>query len=70
MQTIQEWAEPYRVRLNDRKHERRYGLETSEGTVHGRYGEVVADPTYGRFFFGAILSTETKGRKRMSCKNN
>jgi hypothetical protein len=44
---IREFAEIHRVRLNDRKHERKFRLETSEDTIHGRYGEIVADSSYG-----------------------
>ena len=44
---LREFAEKNRVRLNDRKHERKFRITTSEDTIHGRYGEIVADPTYG-----------------------
>ena len=45
---VKSFAEQYRVRINDRKHERKYGITTSEDTVHGRYGEIVADNLTGR----------------------
>ena len=44
---VKSFAEQYRVRINDRKHERKYGITTSEDTVHGRYGEIVADESFG-----------------------
>ena len=44
---LREFAEKNRVRLNDRKHERKFRITTSGDTIHGRYGEIVADPTYG-----------------------
>ena len=49
MESVREFADRHRVRINDRKHEAKYGLETSEDTIHGRYGEVVADPSFGTF---------------------
>lgn len=47
---IKAFAEKYRVRLNDRKHERKYRLSTSEDMVRGRSGEIVDDPSYGSVF--------------------
>ena len=47
---IKEFAEKYRVRLNDKKHERKYRISTSEDTVHGRYSEIVDDKTFGSVF--------------------
>lgn len=44
--TISEFAEKYRLRMNDRKHERKFGLAASEDTIHGRYGEIVADESF------------------------
>ncbi len=44
---IREFATRYRLRVNDRKHERKYGITTSEDTIHGRYGEIVSDQSYG-----------------------
>jgi hypothetical protein len=44
---LRSFAEKYHLRLNDRKHERKRGLETNEDTIHGRYGEIVDDPSYG-----------------------
>jgi len=44
---IRAFAAKYHVRLNDRRHERIYGLDANEDTIHGRYGEIVDDPTYG-----------------------
>ena len=44
-----EFAEKYRVRLNERKHERKFGLSTSEDTIHGRHGEIVSDASYVAF---------------------
>jgi hypothetical protein len=43
---IREFSEKYRTRANDRRHEEKFGLETSEDTIHGRYGEVVEDPSF------------------------
>jgi hypothetical protein len=45
--SIEQFAEKYRWRMNDRKHERSFGLTTSEDTIHGRYGEIVADESFG-----------------------
>ncbi len=47
METIKQFAERYRLRVNDRKHERKYRITTSEDTIHGRYGEIVADESFG-----------------------
>lgn len=44
---IKAFAKKYRVRLNDRKHERKYRLNMSTDTVHGRYGEIVDNLSYG-----------------------
>ncbi|MGH9682750.1 MAG: hypothetical protein ACRD4S_03945 [Candidatus Acidiferrales bacterium] len=47
METIKQFAEKHRIRLNDRKHQRKYRITTSEDTVHGRFGEIVEDLSYG-----------------------
>jgi hypothetical protein len=49
METLREFADRNRVRINDRKHEPKHRLETSEDTIHGRYGEIVTDPSHGAF---------------------
>src|SRR5271156_2628995 len=47
METLRQFAEQHKVRLNDRKHERKFRLATSEDTIHGRYGEIVSDESFG-----------------------
>ena len=42
MESLRQFAVRLRLRMNDRKHERKYRLTTSEDTIHGRYGEIVA----------------------------
>jgi hypothetical protein len=49
VETIRQFAEKHKTRLNDRRHERKYRLETSEDTINGRYGEIVEDVTFGKF---------------------
>jgi hypothetical protein len=49
MESLRQFAVRLRLRVNDRKHERKYRLTTSEDTIHGRYGEIVADPSYDHF---------------------
>lgn len=49
MESLRQFAVRLRLRVNDRKHERKYRLTTSEDTIHGRYGEIVADPSYELF---------------------
>lgn len=44
---LQTFAQKHGVRLNDRKHERKYKLSTNTHTIHGRYGEIVEDSTFG-----------------------
>jgi hypothetical protein len=44
--SIRGFAVKYRLCLNDRKHERKYGITTTEDTIHGRYGEIVSDQSY------------------------
>jgi len=44
---IREFSDKFRGRLNDRRHEEKFGLETNEDTIHGRYGEIVEDPIFG-----------------------
>ena len=44
--TIQEFADRYRVRLDDRKWAQRWKLSWSERVIPGRYGEIV-DGVYG-----------------------
>jgi hypothetical protein len=53
---IKEFTEKYRVRLNDKKHERKYRISTSEDTVHGRYGEIVDDKTFGSVFAVRLIA--------------
>ncbi|MGB2679144.1 MAG: hypothetical protein WAN12_18835 [Candidatus Acidiferrum sp.] len=47
---MKQFRERYRVKMNGRKHERKYRLTTGEDTVHGRYGEIVEDKSYGDAF--------------------
>lgn len=48
--SLRDFAAKHHLRLNDRKHERKYRLATAEDTIHGRYGEIVDDPSYGSVF--------------------
>lgn len=50
---VSQFVEKYRLRLNDRKHERKYRITTSEDTIHGRYGEIVGGES-----FGAVLAVK------------
>lgn len=70
---LREFAERYMLRVNDRKHESKYGLETGEDTIHGRYGEIVDDPSYGLFAVkfitvprNAVKTAVLRGRYRQA----
>jgi hypothetical protein len=66
---IREFAEQYRVRLNDRKHERRFKITTSEDTVHGRCGEIVADPTYGDVLAAKFIAVPRSANMDIKLRN-
>lgn len=48
--TLRDFAEKYRARVNDRRHESEFRLNTTEDTIHGRYGEIAEEPSYGPAF--------------------
>jgi hypothetical protein len=45
---IREFATKHRLRLNDRKQEHRQRFSTTEDTVHGKFGEIVSDASFGQ----------------------
>jgi hypothetical protein len=67
--TIEQFAAQHRVRLNDRKHERKNGLRTSESTIHGRFGEIVADPSFGDAFAVKFLAVARSSVKTGALRN-
>ena len=54
---IKEFAEKYRVRLNDKKHERKYRVSAVEDVVYGRFGEIAEDKTYGDVMAVRFIAT-------------
>jgi len=67
--TVKEFGERYKVRVNDRKHERKYEITTSEETVHGRHGEIVADPSFGNVFTIKFLAVPRNAVKTGTLRN-
>lgn len=66
---VREFGEKYRVRVNDRKHERKYRITTTEDTVHGRHGEIVADPSFGNVFAVKFLAVPRNAVKTASLRS-
>jgi hypothetical protein len=45
---IREFATKHRLLLNDRKREHLSGITSTEDTIHGRFGEIVSDASFGQ----------------------
>ena len=67
--TIEQFAAEHSVRLNDRKHERKNRLRTSETTIHGRFGEIVADASFGDAFAVKFLAVPRSALKTGALRN-
>ena len=64
--TVEQFAAEHRVHLNDRKHERKNGLRASEATIHGRFGEIVADASFGDAFAVKFLAVPRSAVKKLA----